>query len=115
MPKNTEQVYEYLLENCQFKVKLLTKPNFLAKVDVDFFVMKIKGFVVRKKDDLVWVNPPSVPLPPPAKWPRIFWSENADFWKKLSDKILAAYENELKGDNNTEEKTWEQIAESIEF
>jgi hypothetical protein len=115
-PKNTELVLEYLLENCEFKVKLLTKPNFLAKVDVDFFVMKIKGFVVRQKDnDCIWVNPPCVPLSPPAKWLRIFWSENADFWEKLSKKILNAYEKESSQIKTIESKSWEQIADEIEL
>jgi DNA-binding cell septation regulator SpoVG len=109
-PKNTDLVIGYLLENCKPKVKISTKPNVLASVDVDFHVMKIKGFMVREKDGKLWVNPPSRPAPPPHKWPRIFWSENPDFWNKLSEKILEAYNLQ-----KSEGKTWEQIAEGIEY
>jgi hypothetical protein len=53
-PKNTDLVIGYLLENCKPKVKISTKPNVLASVDVDFHVMKIKGFMVREKDGKLW-------------------------------------------------------------
>ena len=110
IPDNTDLVVKYLLENSKFKVKISTKSSVLASVDVDFYVMKIKGFMVREKDGKLWVNPPSRPAPPPHKWPRIFWSENAGFWNKLSEKILAAYNLE-----KSQGESWDNIAGSIEF
>lgn len=94
-PEKTTDVVDYLLSNCRCKVKFTTKNvSILASIDVDFVIFKIKGFTIRTKDEKLWVNPPSRPVPPPAKWPQIFWSDYPDFWKRLAEIIMDAYQAE---------------------
>lgn len=94
MNMQQQEVINYLLSNCKISVKILQHPNILAQVTVDFGVLKVKNFTIRAKDSKNWVNPPSYPTKK-GGWGRIFWTEDAPFWRKLSELILAAFDNAI--------------------
>lgn len=86
------------LDNFQFDIKRKEPPekNIAALVTLDYLNMKIKGFRIYCKTDLItgevlrWVGPPQYMNYARKKYSSLFWMER-ELWKELETRILNDY------------------------